>query len=491
MKQNEREPQRTPRSLLLGTVVSAGVLLFAAGTAAAATGTALHHGYNDPTHPAHYTVTETATVSGGSSTPRIECGWALPDANPKGGAETSNTTTGAVNYTGPNGTDTPPSTSGTYAFQYYTSSPFDTTVMTPTNTAGSPVTPCQLGFTGNPNPGSATQATGDRHMTQVLPNAANTPAQRRIELWSAVDDTQGVSNIAKVYWDVYHPNGTLKVEVQGVQETNCFGPYGTSTTSDPMFTAAIGTGQLSSTAVNNATHGIIALCNEGVKQLWHNAFTVSKDQPSGQYKIVETAVDKNGNVAHLTYYIDIIPFFDLAINFSSVNYGTISANQSSTVPGGVTFGNSSRPAVTNLGNSGEQIGLSWSPMVGATTGKCINHFDASFGTYGPGGKSPALTPGLLQHITGTATCPSAGTAGKNSPTVWFNGMGSQLLCPNDIGKLDLSIDPELNTSAVPADTYTGKLTVFARNSTPATGGCPTDFGVPYTPNSGTRTATDS
>lgn len=473
------------RLLFAGVAASAGLLMFAYPASASA-GT-LGHGYNDPTNPTQIQVPEQATVSGGSSTPRIECGWALPDANASGGFETSNSNTSAPNYTGPNGTDTPPSLSGTYAFKYYTASPFDDSVQTPTDSSGNAVTPCQLGYTGTPNTGSATQANSDMHMTQVLPNADNLPAERRIELWSAVDDTQGVSNIAKVYWDVYHGDGTLKVEVQGVQDSNCFGPYGTSTTNDPMFTAAIGTGQLSSSAVNDANNGIIALCNEGVKQLWHNAFTVSKDQPNGFYKIIETAVDKNGNSVQLTYYIDIIPFFDLAVDFNNVNYGTISANQASIVAGDVVWNppSDTRPSVTNRGNSGEQIGLTWSPMIGTTLGKCINNFDANLGTYGPGAQSPALNPALLQHITGTATCPST-SAGANSPVVWFNGTNSQLLCPNDIAKLDLSVDPQLSSGAVTSDNYTGSVTVVAQGSTPGAGGCPTDEGRSYTPNSGTR-----
>jgi hypothetical protein len=441
------------------------------------------HGYADPTNPSSINIPETATVSGGSSNTRIECGWALPDSNPIGGAETSNSNTAAVNYTGPNAPATPPSTTGGNAFQYGTNDDDPATV--PTST------PCQLGFTGTPNPGSATQATGAMHMIQVLPNADDLPAQRRIELWSAVDDTQGVPNISSVFWDVYHPDGTLKFEVFGVPSTSCFGPYGTSTTSDPMFQEAINTGQLASTAVNDANNGMIALCNEGVKQLWHNAFTVSKDQPNGVYKIVETAVDKDGNSTQLTYYLDIIPFFDLAVDFNSVNYGAISASQASVVPGDVVWNPpaDTRPTVTNRGNSGEQIGLVWGPLVGATHGKCINNFDASLGTYGPGSQSPALNPALLQHIVGTATCPTtAQLAGAPSPEVDFAGTGSQLLCPNDLAKLDLSIDPQLDNQPPPSDTYSGSLTVVAKSSIQVSNGCPTDNGSVYVPNSGTRTS---
>ena len=458
--------------------------LAASGASASSVGS---HGYSD-SNPSSVSVPEQATVSGGTSDTNIECAWALPDANPAGGAETSNSVTTATNYTGPNGTVTPPSTSGANRFTYGTND--DDPVTTPTNSSGTATTPCALGAPKTaPNPGAPVQANGDQHMIQVLPNAGDQPAQRRVELWAAVDDTQGASNISSVWWDVYHPDGNLKVELFGVQETNCFGPYGTSTTSDPMFQEAVNTGQLAASAVSDPNNGMIALCNEGTKELWHNAFTVSKDQPNGIYKVVAHAVDKSGNSTSLTYSIDVLPFYDLALDFNTVNYGLISATSESIVNGDVNWNPpaDTRPSVTNLGNSGEQIGVSWGPMIGQYYGKCINNFDAAFSTYGPDGLSPALSSTLLQHLAGTATCPTTSAPGAPSATQWFNGSGSQLLCPNDIGKLDLSIDPQKDTQVPPADTYKGSLTISARGSTPTSGSCPTDSGSSYVPNSGTRT----
>jgi len=468
-----------------GIAASALVAMMSAAPAHAVVGPK-SNGFNDPGNPTSVNIPETATVSGGTASPRIECGWALPDNNPVGGAETSNTDTTAADYNGNNGSGPKaPSTTGTNAFVYGAND--DDPATTPTNAAGAPATPCQLGYTGQPNPGSATQSDGALHMVQVLPNADNTPAERRIELWSAVDDTQGISNLSSVYWDIKHPDGTLKYEIFGVP-SSCYGAEG-SAGAQPMFAEAVSTGQVSSTAVSDPTNGMIALCNEGVKTLWHQAFDVSKDQPNGSYLITETAVDKDGNVAQLTYSLDIISFFDLAVDFTSVSYGTVSANSASVIAGDTNFlAGDGRPTVTNRGNSGEQIGLAWGPMIGKTLGKCINNFDAKFGTFGPGGVNPASNASLLQAITGVATCPAAGSPnGSPSAEVDFNGTGSQLLCPNDDGKLDLSIDPQLDTPPPPSDTYSGSLTVVAKSSVQAHNGCPTDNGSVYTPNSGTRT----
>jgi hypothetical protein len=451
------------------------------------------------TGPTSLDVPTLANIDPGTSKTNIECAWSVPDLNAAGGAETSNTNTGAPNFTGNpfyGGAPpaTPPSLGGTNAFQYSTGpNPGgldDDPTVTPVLATGASATPCDLGTAASQvNPGSALQADGAQHMIQVLPNADDNPAQRRMELWAAVDDTTGLGNanrpqISDVYWDIYKPDGTLKFEVHGVPlppvgtpgnlSGPCSGPAG-------MFNSAINNGELTNAAVNDPVHGIIALCSEGVKQLWHNAWTISKDQPSGVYKVVTHAVDAGGALTSMTYSIDIIPFFDLAIDFSKVDFGAITPNASKTIagdggPGSFDPPNSTTPTVTNEGNSGEQIGVQFSPLIGAGTGKCIPNFDAALGLNALG----------LEHISPiSATC----TPPAASNIAWFaisgTGPGKQLLCPNDDAKLDISVEP----GSVPSDTYAGSMMVWARSDVvtgAGRGGCPTDNGKDYVPNSGTR-----
>ncbi len=394
-----------------------------------------------------------AHVTGSGDPGNIECSWALPDLNPKGGLETNNTGT-------PN--PTPPLT-----FWYGQDDD-------PATTPGSP---CDLG----PNGSKPQMANNVHHMIQVLPNAQDQPAQRRIELWAAVDHPAGINAITDVYWKVYHGDGTLKVQVHGVRidasKTNpdCNGPVtakpGDSTT---MFQAAIATGQLTNGAVHDPTNGMIALCQEGVKAFYHNTFLVSKDQPNGEYKIETHEVSTGGLETVQTYYIDIIPFYDMALDFSSVNFGQIIPGLPKTVNGDTTFNppNSPSPTVLNEGNSAMGIGLLFGNLMQTTDqngnpvqgGKVITTFDGSFG----------LSAATIQHIAVI----NAGTLAN------FDDAGNRQLCPNDDGKLDLSVDPP---PTLPAGTYAGTVSVIAHSPTIKL--CPTDHGHLYTPNSGVRGTT--
>ena len=94
-------------------------------------------------------------------------------------------------------------------------------------------------------------------------------------------------------------------------------------------------------------------------------------------------------------------------------------------------------------------------------GKHITQFDASFG----------LSAATIQHIPII----------NSGVTADFDDSGNRQLCPNDDGKLDLSVEPP---GTLPAGSYTGSVTVIAR--APATSLCPTDHGHVYVPNSGVR-----
>ncbi len=393
-----------------------------------------------------------ATVSGSGTTGNIECSWALPDLNPNGGSETNNTGT-------PN--PTPPLT-----FWYGQD---DDPVKTPGG-------PCDLGPGGT----KPQMANNVHHMIQVLPNTQDKPAQRRIELWAAVDHPAGINAITDVYWKVFHPDGNLKVQVHGVRidanssKPDCNGPVtakpGDNTT---MFQEAIATGQLTSAAVNDSTNGMVALCQEGVKALYHNTFLVSKDQPNGEYKIETHEVSTGGLETVQTYFIDIIPFYNMALDFSSVNFGQIIPGAPKTVNGDTTFNppNSPSPTVLNEGNSAMGIGLLFGNLVQLTDqnghavqgGKIITTFDGSFG----------ISAATIQHIAVI----NAGTLAK------FDDAGPRQLCPNDDGKLDLSVDPP---PTLPAGGYAGTVQVIAH--APTVSLCPTDHGHVYVPNSGVRGA---
>ena len=189
-----------------------------------------------------------------------------------------------------------------------------------------------------------------------------------------------------------------------------------------MFQAAIDNGELTNAAVHDPTNGMIALCQEGVKAFFHNTFLVSKDQPNGEYRIETHAVAVGGLETVQTYYIDIIPFYNMALDFNSVDYGQIIPGLPKTINGDTLFG-TAPPTVKNTGNSAMGLGVLFSDLVQATDqngnpvqgGKHITQFDASFG----------LSAATIQHIP---------IINSGVPTN-FDDTGNRQLCPNDTGSL--------------------------------------------------------
>ena len=331
-----------------------------------------------------------ATVVTGSMAPTISCKWELPDVNDNAGD--------GVQY----GQDD--------------------------NAALTPGVPCQL------TAGTVGMADNVAHMIQVLPNAENLPTEKMVELWAAVGHPAGISNISDVYWDIFHPDGTAKIQVHGVRDLSCTGPAG-------MFAAAQVTGQLSNAAINDTNNGIVALCQQGGLAIYHATFLISKHQPSGEYKVAMTAVS-SGATSHLTNYLDVIPFYNLVTDFTNVDFGVVTAGLDKSVLGDLDMTTPGRPTVKNTGNSGMGIAVLFTDMVNSpdpVLAKHITQFDAKFGR----------TPATLQDIPFILSgAPAA-----------FDDNAERVLCPNRVGKLDLSVHPP---STLPAGVYTGQVTVIAR-----------------------------
>jgi hypothetical protein len=300
-------------------------------------------------------------------------------------------------------------------------------------------------------PGSIpSMPTGVKHMIQVRPNLEDQPSERRIQLWAAVDSPLGIASIIDVYWDVYHPDGSLKVQVHATSaynggrvsfdDGNCeaFGTGG-----DPdgdMFEAAVHTGQMTEAAADDPINGMIAKCQEGEKALYYSEFQLSKDQMCGEdpgYKIVLT-VTSTGGTDTMTNYIDVPCVFALKIDFKLVDWAAISPGIQDVVSGDLTFAppSDTHPTVKNVGNDGMGLKLHFSKMVGDTYKGEITSFDAKFG------RSAAT----LQSID------------PMTASTWyeFDSNEARILCANEVGKLDLSIHPP---SPLVPDDYRGTLDV--------------------------------
>ena len=162
-----------------------------------------------------------------------------------------------------------------------------------------------------------------------------------------------------------------------------------------------------------------------------------------QYRIEATAVAVGGQTTKLNIGIDILCVFFLEIDFTSVDWGTITPGFKDIVSGDLIWDDppANAPSVRNVGNSGMGLSLRFSKLVGVNEGKEITDFDASFGK----------TPQTLQHIGDDPNNPIVA-----STDVFFDDNPARILCSNEMGKLDLSIHPP---SVLPADVYTGVVHV--------------------------------
>jgi hypothetical protein len=313
----------------------------------------------------------------------------------------------------------------------------------------------------------------------VLPNlfdsasglVGGATSPRRLEVWAAVD------NATAVTFNVFYPDGAEDTILGGVQigpSQNACSAYATSGSPlNDMFAQAgpspTGSNQVSGPAITNTKgSGIVDLCNDNEKSLWHQAFTLSKDDPNGTYTVEVIATNSAGNsLAWVSFYV--IPVFDLAIDFSSVTFVSNNASPPSYfVSGSSAWGTAGFPTVANGGNSGEEIGVTFGALTCTNcTGSpgTISDFDADLGynandTLNTDVSAFAGTTAWISNNTGLAT-------------------GAQVVCPNDTPKLDLSMEPP---AGVIAGKYAGTMVVNAESDVvtgTGKGGCVTDNGAPY------------
>ena len=316
----------------------------------------------------------------------------------------------------------------------------------------------------------------------VLPNSHDLPTEQYVELWSAVDtdvDPDSTTNPLAVRWEVRHPDGTLKFQVIGTRYEGCAGPVG-------MFSAAIqGTGQITQRALglpqDLSLNTMTNLCQQGQKHLYYGAFPISKHQPWGTYKITAIAEDDFGDDS-MTYNINVLPFFDLRSDFSTVDFEGLSRNAHERVLGDFLMNTPEYPTVVNRGNTGVTLELEYTRMckVGFElqcdlASKNIDRFDAGFG----------VRHDLLVAVGDTQSRPGVvtGDQGSNPKPDGFRFNfayggainSGQQLCPNDRGKVEFS----LYTDSIETGTYRGDVSVFAVDVPSANEYCPTDNGSVY------------
>jgi hypothetical protein len=388
-----------------------------------------------------------AEVVGGGTPPIIECKWELPDMQ-----------SGVI------GTEFPDN-----SIQYGLANDIhmhdDDMAMRPS------VDPA---CTGPENGQLPSQPSGVQHMIQVLPNADDQPEELSVQLWMSVDHPNGLSNIDDVFWKIYHPDGEFKTQVHGTRiganpstRIHECAALGKSTDNGSMFEAAYHTGQVSAASIDDVNLGIIAKCQQNEKAVYYSKFQISKEQPCGEY-IVEGYAVSNGTSSVTVNYIDVVCFWQLEVDFDSVDWGAITPGNMKVVSGDLVFGTDGNPTVKNTGNHGMGIDVMFQELVQTDVPgpKKIHGFDACFGTHPNDLQCFGENEDDAVIADPTATVrfgPDESGDPRPRERSSSNDPGlvePQVLCSNQVGKLDLSIHPP---ESVPIGTYVGEVEVIARD----------------------------
>jgi hypothetical protein len=398
-------------------------------------------------------VTSGTAGATGASPVAIECAWALPDMD----REWSNGMTYSVNPAD----DMPGKLADQPCY-------IEGRVVKMKNTSVP-----QIQVAPNPNDTSPSGKMGDNGL-------------RWIELWVAADHPSGPGGINNVVFDVWHPDGTKKVDVVAARNYSCTEPAA-------MWPQAGANNIFRFGTANDESEGMKNECIEGYKGFYYAAFGLSKHQPYGIYRVEVTVSPKFGSAATQSFNIEVLPVAALDIDFSNVDYGPLTPNEPSFVPGDFDWDGGTATVkfrglggtVQSIGNAGIGVEIAFDRMCveGAIDSDCttyqekrIDKFDAGFAA-DPTLKripNPAFPSGPFVDPYQTDYQANENGA-KPAPRTQLWGEGTDpdhYLCPNDLGKLDLSVHPE---NLISGKTYSGQVKVYSA----ARALCPTDKGMEY------------
>jgi len=243
-------------------------------------------------------------------------------------------------------------------------------------------------------------------------------ASTQIRVCAVVTDTNGIGDITGVYYKIFNPDGTEKVQVHMEQIT-------TAAAIDERLGWAVSAGQMTAARRDQ----LRTMIEKNAATLWCYPFTYETHQPCGRYMTRVTVVDRAGNTGSLeNRNLNIECVRVLAADFSAVDYGQIVPNSAKWVMGNDVFSvGDGLPTLWNQGNIGAAVIVRSSPMVGVSEQKTITEFDAQL----LGAKSTYLANTDLRLPGPLLPC---------TPT-----------------QIDFSIHPP---TFLPVDTYTGTLDIW-------------------------------
>jgi hypothetical protein len=216
-------------------------------------------------------------------------------------------------------------------------------------------------------------------------------ANKPIQYFAVVTDLQGKDNINKVYTDVYHPqgppeNGSFKYQLlMSVQDKQ-----------DPVngidaFEKAVA----DETIVLEGSYSVEEIREELTQcsaEIYMATGDLYYEQPAGDYKVIIKAVDDQANVTTLENTMTYVATSGVELDFTSINYGSISVCDNQLVDGDKVWGSgpagigqANMATVRNIGNTLAKVTISQTDLMqggvplGKTDGQWNVQYDARLG----------------------------------------------------------------------------------------------------------------
>lgn len=226
---------------------------------------------------------------------------------------------------------------------------------------------------------------------QVKPTLGGTTT---IRFYAVVTDPSGVSTVESVYADVWHPDGEFKYQIElqpfGVIEESYDNTQALNAWNhayechDDLIMINEAWASTLDPAITNAWDDIYDEIAENMAYVYWGEAEISYCQPGGWYTVGIKAYDNiNNPSAYLYNRFWYIPVAAIDIDFTTIDYGSISIGFHKQVGGDDDLTTVTKPTVRNIGNTPVNLFVNQSDMGFAMTGTQWNvNYDARMGMQG-------------------------------------------------------------------------------------------------------------
>ncbi|MCD4705652.1 hypothetical protein K8R61_01050 [bacterium] len=223
---------------------------------------------------------------------------------------------------------------------------------------------------------------------------------KTITVCAVVTDPDGVADLDAVYADVFYPENIFLGPDHELDRQGCGQLHGNEfslTKMEKLEGIALICDNIRNGNPNlpvwNNDYDYDEICqkdvpNEQDGELWKETAyvycgdkTLSYEDPSGEYRTLVLAQDKNGLDGILENYFKYMDFTAFEVDFDSVSYGSVKLNTHKKISGDLNFGTSDMPTVRNVGNTRLQMRVNQDDMeLGKTDTSWNVKYDARVGS---------------------------------------------------------------------------------------------------------------